>query len=93
MDYSQQQIEQIEEYAGYLTKVSDMAALMGIDEDILRKDIADKHSPVSIAYRKAKAQISLSLRKQEIELATVGSPLAVQLTSNYLLEMDDDEDS
>ncbi len=45
-----------------------------------------------VAYHYAKADTALKLRKQEIELANVGSPLAVQLTNSYLLNMDSDED-
>lgn len=55
-------------------------------------DIRDRANPVSQAYHKAKAETALKLRKQELELANVGSPLAVQLTNGYLLNMDSDED-
>lgn len=92
MDYSTEQIEQIKELAACLTPVSDIAVLLDVDMDELRMDIRDRRSPVSRAYYHAKADISLKLRKQEIELANVGSPLAVQLTNSYLLNMDSDED-
>lgn len=92
MDYSLEQINKIEEYAGYLMKISDMAALMELDPDELKRNIRQKKTLVSKAYRRGKALTTLTLRKQEIELARVGSPLAVQLTSSYLLEMNDDED-
>ena len=92
MDYSTDQIKRIEEYAGYLVKVSDIAVLIGVDPDDLRRDIADKTTPAFLAYRTGKANTALLLRKQEIDMAKVGSPLAVQLTSSYLMEMEDDED-
>ena len=54
-------------------------------------EINDKSSPVRHAYMKAKAETARELRKNELELAKVGAPLAVQLTSNYLKEMQADE--
>ena len=92
MDYSTLQLERIKELAECLTPISDMAVLLDIDGDELRMDIRDSKHPVSRAYRHSKATTALKLRKQEIELANVGSPLAVQLTNTYLLNMDSDED-
>ena len=92
MRYTDEQLAGIEEYAAALTPIKDMAALLGVNANELRQDIADIQNPVSMVYRKAKAETKLLLRKQEIELAKVGSPLAVQLTSSYMLSMEDDED-
>lgn len=92
MDYSTQQLLKVSELAGFLTPISDIAVIMCIDVDVLRMDIRDRANPVSLAYHKAKAETALKLRKQELELANVGSPLAVQLTNGYLLNMDSDED-
>lgn len=92
MDYSTQQLEKIKELAECLTPLSDMAVLLDVDIDELRLDIRNRSTPVSRAYHYAKATTALKLRKQEIELANVGSPLAVQLTNGYLLNMDSDED-
>lgn len=92
MDYSTEQIKRIKELAECLTPISDIAILLDIDVDELRLDIRDKKNRVSHAYHHSKASTALKLRKQEIELANVGSPLAVQLTNSYLLNMDSDED-
>lgn len=92
MDYSTELIEQVKELASCLTPISDMAVLLDVDVNRLRLDILDKKSAVSRAYHHAKATTALKLRKQEIELANVGSPLAVSLTNGYLLNMDSDED-
>lgn len=85
-------INRISELAGKLTPVKYIAALLDLDEDMLRLELASKGSPVRAAYMKAKATTSLALRTQEIELARIGSPLAVQLTASYLEEMTSDED-
>lgn len=85
-------INDIAELAAALTPVEDIAALLDINEDMLRMELATPQSPVRRAYLKARAQTALMLRKQEIELARVGSPLAVQLTGAYLRDMVSTED-
>lgn len=84
-------LDRIAELARDLTPISEIAALLDINEDMLRMEINDKSSPVRHAYMKAKAETARELRKNELELAKVGAPLAVQLTSNYLKEMQADE--
>lgn len=90
--FDQQMLDRIAELAGDLTPISEMASLLDINEDMLRLAINDKSSPVRRVYLKAKADTAHKLRKQEIVLAEVGSPLAVQLTSVYLRDMKTDED-
>lgn len=91
MDYSDEFIEQIQELAEALTPVSDIAALLDVDESMLRDELSNKLSRVRKAYDKGKATTALLLRKQELELAKVGSPLAVQLTATYVKDMTIDE--
>lgn len=92
MIYSKEQISRIKELAGYLTPISDIAVLMDLDEDELRLDLHNQKSEVAKAYFKGKAESQLALRQQELELARVGSPLAVQMATTYLQNMDTDED-
>lgn len=75
-----------------LTPVSDIAVLMDIDERRFREILSDKSHPASLAYRKGKAERAFQIRKNELELAEAGSPLAVQLIGSYLRDMDSDED-
>lgn len=86
------QPDRIKELAAMLTPVSDIAVLMDVDERRLREIISDKSHPVSIAYRKGKAERASQIRQNELELAEAGSPLAVQLIGTYLRDMDSDED-
>lgn len=85
-------VERIMELAGDLTPITEIAAIIGYDEDKLRLALTDKRSPLRQVYLKAKAETAHRLRKRELELADVGSPLAVQLTHNYLRDMSADED-
>lgn len=90
MNYSNADIEKVQELAEILTPISEIAALMNFDCDSLREDISRKHSEISKAYYRGKAKTALEFRKNEIELANAGSPLAVQMTKKYLNEMEDD---
>lgn len=92
MIYTAEQLTRIKELASYLTPISDIAVLMDLDIDELRMDLMDRSSDVSKAYYKSKAEALLELRKQELELARVGSPLAVQMAAGYMMTMDTDED-
>lgn len=85
-------IDEIRELASQLTPVEDIAVLLDVNEDLLRMELANKQSEVRRAYLKARAETSLMLRRQEIELARVGSPLAVQMTGAYLRDMITSED-
>ena len=49
-----------------------------IPADVLREDIADRSSEVSKAYRRGKAASKVKLNSQEMMLAQVGSPLAIE---------------
>ena len=82
----------VAELAGQLTPPSEIAALLDIDQDMLNCELACKNSPLRKAYMKAKATTALVLRKQELEFARIGSPLAMQLAGNYLRDMTADED-
>lgn len=92
MTFTQDIIDKIAELAADLTPPSEIAAILDLDVDAFKAELAFKSSPVRTAYLKAKATTAHMLRKQELEFARVGSPLAVQLTGSYLRDMSDDED-
>ena len=52
MDYSDELIQNIRELAEALTPVSDIAALLDVDESLLRDELSNKLSPVRKAYDK-----------------------------------------
>ena len=82
---------QIEQYVSIYLKISDMAVMLGISATQLREDIADKSTEVSRRYHRGKAASRVKLLHQEMQLAYVGSPLALENTCNNLLDMEDDE--
>ena len=81
----------IEQYVSIYLKISDMAVILGISATQLREDIADKSTEVSRRYHRGKAALRVKLLHQEMQLAYVGSSLAVENTRNNLLDMEDDE--
>ncbi len=91
MTYSQQNLIDIEKFASIYLPISDMAVIIGVPADVLRDDIADRSSDVSRAYRKGKAVSKVKILTQEMALAQVGSPLALENCRQSLLDMEDDE--
>jgi len=76
MTYSAEELKQIEKFASIYLKIFDMA---------------DRTTEVSKAYRCGKAASKVKLHSQEMMLAQVGSPLAIENAHRNLLDMEDDE--
>ena len=91
MQYTAEQLEQVEQLASIYMKITDIALIIEVDETALREDIERTTSEVSRAYRKGKALSKVALHQQEMNLAKVGSPLALENARNNLLDMEDDE--
>lgn len=91
MDYTEDILTKVEQYASIYLKISDMAVILGISPTQLRLDIADRSTEVSKRYHRGKAASRVKLLHQEMQLAYVGSPLALENTRNNLLDMEDDE--
>ena len=91
MTYTSDELQQIEKFASIYLKISDIAVILDIPADVLRDDIADRSTDVSKVYRRGKAASKVKLHSQEMMLAQVGSPLALENARNNLLDMEDDE--
>ena len=91
MECTKEQLEQIEKYASIYLPITDIAMLMDIPSDMLRDEIRNKSTEVSRAYHKGKAASRVKLHHQEMLLAQVGSPLAIENAHRNLLDMEDDE--
>ena len=91
MSYDQQTLDQIESYASIFLPISDMAVILDIHPEQLRMDIANRTTDVSKRYHRGKAASKAKLLHQEMQLAYVGSPLALENTQKNLMSMEDDE--
>lgn len=91
MSYSETELEQVEKFASIFLPISDMAVILGIPADVLRADIKNRQTAVSQRYYRGKATSRVELHAQEMMLAKVGSPLALENAARNLLDMEDDE--
>ena len=91
MNYTPEQLDQIEKFASIYLKISDMAVILDIAPEQLRWDISQKDTEVSRRYYRGKAASTVKLLHQEMLLAQVGSTLAIENTHKNLLDMEDDE--
>ena len=91
MEYTDEQLDQIEKFASIYLKISDMAVILDIPAEVLRWDISQREADVSQRYYRGKAASKVKLLQQEMLLAQVGSPLAVENAHRNLLDMEDDE--
>lgn len=91
LEYSEEMLTQIEQFASIYLPISDMAVILDVHAEKLRMDIANKNTEVSKRYHRGKAASKVKLLHQEMQLAYVGSPLALENTKRNLMEMEDDE--
>ncbi len=68
-----------------------MAVILDSHADVERSDIADRSTDVSKVYRRGKAASKVKLHSQEMMLAQVGLPLAIENAHRNLLDMEEDE--
>ena len=91
LELTEEVLTQIEQYASIYLKISDMAVILDIPAEQLRSAIADRTTEVSKRYHRGKAASKIKLLHQEMQLAYIGSPLALDNTSRNLMDMEDDE--
>lgn len=91
MEYDNKQLETIEKCATVYLPIKDIALIIEVDANTLRADIAAEGTEARRRYLRGKAISKLQLHEQEMQLAKVGSPLALDNARNNLLDMEDDE--
>lgn len=91
MTYSEHQLQLIELNASIYMKISEIAILIDVDAVELRQDIADRSTEASRRYLRGKISARARLLEQEMKLAQIGSPLALDNVRNNLMDMEDDE--
>lgn len=79
-------IDKLKEYAADLLPIETIAILLNVDELLLREAISDRATDISGAYYLGQAETIAAIRKQEVELAKAGSPLAVENVALYIIE-------
>ena len=91
IEFTEAQLEQVEKLSSIYMKISDFALIIEVEPEQLRAEISNESTEVSRRYRRGKATSKAELLAQEMQLAKVGSPLALENARRNLLEMEDDE--
>ena len=91
MKYSPEQLAVIEQLAAICTKPTEIAISLDVPEERFKSDISIAGHPARTAYVKGKLSTKTEIRKQMVMLARVGSPAAVDMLNDAILDMEDDE--
>lgn len=83
-NFSDEQINQIQEYASLFLTIDEIAILLDVDICEFKKVVLSKKHPVYKAYNKGKLLTKIELRKNVIKMAKHGSPQAELLTEDYI---------
>lgn len=78
MDYSNDLLTKIENYAREMMTPTEISALWGIDERELCDDIATVGNPARTAYVRGTSTTALGLRRTLHDTALAGSPSSIQ---------------
>lgn len=84
-------VNKVHDLAFKLMSVRDMAVLLDIREELLFMLIQDGDNKVARAYRKGKAEMTLQLHEQEIDLANTGSAQGMANLHEFLSQMEADD--
>jgi hypothetical protein len=77
-------IELIEEYASLFFTVDEIAMLIDVDTQELRREIKSNKTDAAKAYYRGKLKTQIELRRQTLEFAKKGSPQAETAMTEYL---------
>lgn len=91
MNLSESDLNKLEDYASKFLSITEISVLLDIDPDQLRESISIRGSQEYKRYNKGKINKILELRDQEIEMAKLGSTVAIELVSKYILNQKIDE--
>lgn len=71
-----------------LMRPDHIALLIGVDQEEFKRKIKHQGSSANIAYETGRAETILELRRQEITLAKLGSPLAVEMVHKFMSDQE-----
>lgn len=91
MNLSESELIKLEEYASKFLSITEISILLNVDTDLLRESIAFRGTQEHKRYNTGKINKILELREQEIEMAKLGSTVAIELVSKYIINQKIDE--
>jgi hypothetical protein len=87
-NYSEETIAKIKDYASNLLRPDQIALMLDLDTMEFKQTLRLKKHPASIAYNKGKLTTILAIRQQEIDLAKLGSPQAVEMVNKFIIDQE-----
>lgn len=84
--YTKEVLEKVQEYSGLFLLPEQITRLLDLNLEQFKSDIRKIDHPLKIAYEKGKFTTVLELRKHEIELAKMGSAMALELIGGFIID-------
>ena len=84
VDYTEEMLNQVEQYASIYLKISDIAVLFDIPAEQLREDIADRSTEVSKRYHKGKAASKVKLLHQTYDRKDLPKVKKIKMILRYM---------
>ena len=84
MNYSTQQLNEIQRLSSLFATIEDIAVMIDVDPDRLKEDINGNDIEVKKSYLSGKTMRIIELREIEIEQAKLGSTVAIDLIQKYI---------
>lgn len=81
----------IEEYAGLLLTIDEIALLLELDPAELRREVRHGKSDRARAYLRGKLATIVEVRRQTVLFAKKGSPAAENLVNGYIVKQQQNE--
>jgi hypothetical protein len=78
------ELEQIEEYAALFLTIDEIAVLLDVNTEDLRREIKGQNTGRAKAYLKGKLRTVIELRRQTLQFAQKGSPQAETAMLDFL---------
>lgn len=88
---TQTQLDSVRELAGLFFTIEEISLMTGIDQELLRREIAWGNSELNNAYWIGKLEAEKTLRQKTSDFAKNGSPQAEKQMLEHLQRMNESE--
>ncbi len=91
MNLNEEQLKEIEEYAGLMFTIKEIAIIMNLSCSDLKKEVQNENGNVYLSFKKGRLLIEAKIRKSIFDLAEDGSSPAHSLSLDLIkkAKMDD----
>ncbi len=77
-------LSRIEKLASYFFTTNDIAIYCGLDIEFFLDELNDNQSKIYQSYHKGRINRTMEIRKNEIKMAVLGSPMAQAQVRRYI---------